>query len=155
MAHFFNTGGSMIANDKTSVAPGSGPLIFKGDKPVTQKDLDAFCKVVNGKAKEVCDGIVRELASKDIRASAIQSAGQWRIVVGRSSEHVAAEPELANIADLNITANITFTAAAADMPPIINALEAFFGNWHAVAGLVAVGAVYVVGQYVMQVARRP
>lgn len=129
----------------------TGPLAFTPGTAVDAADVKRFCVTVNKDAKEVSQGIVDALKKQGLRAQAKESSpGNWLVVVGavrgEAGDYLMAEP--------SITANITITANTSDIPATITALNAFFSNWRAVAGLVATGAAVVMGSWVMKIIRR-
>ena len=130
----------------------TGRLSFKQGAKVDIADLKRFCTAVNKDAKEVCLGIVGLLNKQGVKAQAKQATSDnWVILVGTERSETRELLE----ADPSITANITIAANTSDVPATINALNTFFGNWRAVGGLIATGAAFVAGSWLMTVIRRP
>ena len=130
----------------------TGSLAFTPANNVSAADVKLFCTTVNKNAKDISLGIVDVLKKQRVQAQAKESApGYWLVQVGT----VAGEASGNLKADPTITANITLTASTSDIPATISALNTFFSNWNAVAGLVATGAAYVAGSWLLTVIRRP
>lgn len=130
----------------------TGPLAFTSGNGVTAADIKKFCQAVNTDAKGVSLGLVDAVKRQQVKAQAKESSpGNWRVQVGtlpgETSHGLKADPE--------ITVNINVTASTNDIPVTINALNNFFGNWHTVAGLIATGAAYVAGRWLLTVIRQP
>jgi hypothetical protein len=130
----------------------TGPLAFTPGSSVDAADVKRFCVAVNKDAKAVAQGIVDALKQQRVQAQAKESPpGNWLVLVGT----VRGEADADLMADPNITANITITANTGDIPATITALNGFFSNWRAVAGLVATGAAVVAGSWLLTIRRRP
>lgn len=130
----------------------TGPLAFTPGRSVDAADVKRFCVTVNKDAKAVSLGIVETLKQQGVQAQAKESTpGNWLVLVGA----VRGETSADLMADPNITANITIAANTSDIPATINALNTFFGNWRAVAGLIATGAAIVAGSWLLTISRRP
>jgi hypothetical protein len=129
-----------------------GPLAFTPGNGVQDSEVKAFCVTVNKNAKAVSLGIVQALKQEGVQAQAKEvTPGNWSVTVGTARDEASADLRV----DANITANITLTANTNDVPLTINALNQFFGNWYAVAGLIATGAAFVTGVWILRVNRRP
>lgn len=130
----------------------TGPLAFTPGSGVTAADIKKFCLAVNTDAKNVSLGLVEALKRQQVKAQAKESSpGHWLVQVGtlpgESSHGLKVDPTIA--------VNINITASTNDIPVTIAALNQFFSNWNAVAGLIASGAAYVAGSWLLTVIRRP
>jgi hypothetical protein len=147
--HFHDRRRAMIEDTAVLGTIANGPLAFLKDRDVTEPQFESFRAAVQKNAEHICKGIVAELLKHKVHAKVVNDKpGHWLVAVG--NDGASGRPE-----SRAVTANITFTAAAADIPAVVNALNGFFGNWRVVAGLIALGAAYVAGQYVLHVARVP
>ena len=142
----------MKTKSESSGTNANGLLTFKAGDKVTDKELATYQATVNSNAKAVCDGIAN-LLRKDGKTVKVteNSPGQWVIAVGASPKARIKAAQV--VAAPNVT--ITVNASSADIPPTVNALNGFFGNWNAVAGLIATGAAFVAGVWALTVIRRP
>jgi hypothetical protein len=142
----------MNTHVSTEAETQTGPLAFTPGRAVDAADVKRYCITVDKDAKAVSLGIVEALKQQGVQAQAKESApGNWLVLVGT----VRGEASADLMADPTITANITIAANTNDIPATINALNAFFGNWRAVAGLIATGAAIMAGSWVLTVSRRP
>lgn len=142
----------MTTHMSTAAGIQTGLLAFTPGKGVQDSDVKGFCANVNKNAKAVSMGIVEALKKQGMQALAKESEpGKWLVLVGTPrGEEASADLQ----AGANITANITVTANTNDIPATINALNTFFSNWNAVAGLIAAGAAVVAGVWLLRVNRR-
>ncbi|WP_307943576.1 hypothetical protein [Pseudomonas mosselii] len=130
----------------------TGLLAFKPGRDVQPPEFKSFCIAVNKNAKTVSMGIVEALKQQGVQAQAKETTpGNWLVQVGTARGEASANL----MAGADITTTITITASSNDIPNTINALNAFFSNWNAVAGLIAVGAAFVAGAWLMMVNRQP
>lgn len=136
---------------------GSGPVTFVADG-VSSSDLQKYEAAVANNGSTVAKGIVAQLTKQGKKATASQSGTKWTITVGQVSlaeggNEASFDAQSAEVQVFAVNATINFQASSADVPAIINALNGFFSNWNAVAGLIATGAAFAAAYYVLKVRR--
>ena len=128
-----------------------GPVSFEKGKGASDKDVKLFANTVNTNAKSVSNGIVVAIKKEGIKdVSLVLKGDTYHIICGDLSEN---EEPVELIQGLNV--NITITGSLSDTPAIISALDGFFANWYAVGGLLALGALYIGGRWLLRVEPRP
>lgn len=124
---------------------GSGPLdIDQGD--LDERTYREFLKQLDVQAAAICAGVQLALEDQDVKTTVHERDGTWHLDVGRASG-TTADPDPPRT-------RIHIRANTADVPRIVNSLNRFFGNWRAVGGVVAIGAAYVAGSWLMILQRR-
>ncbi|MNH01625.1 hypothetical protein D3C79_608460 [compost metagenome] len=96
-------------------------------------------------------GLLDSLKKEGVKARVEQRQNQYLIIQEALNPSVA---ELAAVEPNSRPSRIRLFIRSSDAPPTINALRLFFRDWRAVAGLVAVGATWQAGQWLMTVRRR-
>lgn len=146
-------------NDKKQAEQKTHAIAFTQGKGGTSDDVERYvAEVLKMRIGEVVPGVVEKLKAQGCEVSVKNTSEESVITVIGKSENTPRKAEAVDDADFlpgNITTNITIVANAADVPEIVNALNGFFGNWNAVAGLIAIGAVVIGGIWLLRVEPRP
>jgi hypothetical protein len=134
----------------------NGLLDFDKADDVTEKEAKNYKTMVNKNAKEVSDGILKALLPKAPNAKVTEKNGTF-LINADSGNIVQVEQclpqKIKGATEFIPTIDIAITATGADIAPVIGALNAFFSNWRTVAGLIAVGAAFVGGMWVLTISR--
>ncbi|WP_460422132.1 hypothetical protein [Pseudomonas sp. ZL2] len=136
---------------KSQALTQDGPLAFSSGADVKPTELQKFVATVDQQAAEVARGLLDSLKKEGVKARVEQRQNQYLIIQEALNPSVA---ELAAVEPNGRPSRIRLFIRSSDAPPTINALRLFFRDWRAVAGLVAVGATWQAGQWLMTVRRR-
>ncbi|CAB5642950.1 hypothetical protein HB13667_16085 [Pseudomonas putida] len=132
----------------------AGPLAFTADPKVSGAQLLDFVHTVDQQIESVTKGLVEQLKKEKINARVAQQGRDYLIIQegvnpASLSQHDSVETDPAPQ-----PSRIRIYVRSSDAPPTINAMRLFFRDWRAVAGLIAVGGAWQLGQWLMQVRRQ-
>lgn len=132
----------------------AGPLAFTADPKVSGAQLLNFVHTVDQQIQSVTKGLVEQLKKEKINARVAQQGRDYLIIQegvnpASLSQHDSVETDPAPQ-----PSRIRIYVRSSDAPPTINAMRLFFRDWRAVAGLIAVGGAWQLGQWLMQVRRQ-
>ncbi|MFK0269112.1 hypothetical protein [Pseudomonas asiatica] len=132
----------------------AGPLAFTADPKVSGAQLLNFVHTVDQQIESVTKGLVEQLKKERINARVAQQGRDYLIIQEGVSPASLSQHDSVETDPAPQPSRIRIYVRSSDAPPTINAMRLFFRDWRAVAGLIAVGGAWQLGQWLMQVRRQ-
>ncbi|MFK0346541.1 hypothetical protein ACIQT6_23000 [Pseudomonas asiatica] len=132
----------------------AGPLAFTAGPQVSGAQLLEFVHTVDRQIESVTEGLVEQLKKVNINARVVQKDREYLIIQEGLNPASLSQDGGFGADPAPQRSRIRILVRSSDAPPTINAMRLFFRDWRAVAGLIAVGGAWQLGQWLMQVRRQ-